>query len=86
MAQMPDQSTAHSAKPRWKPLIWLLLLDGFSILLLILGLFMQFSPDSGVAQALPPAAKLPLLVIGGGLFGFCWFALARSVFSAHRRD
>jgi hypothetical protein len=84
MAQMPDQSTARSAMPRWKPLIWLLLLDGFSVLLLILGLFMQFSPDSGVAQALPPAAKLPLLVIGGGIFAVCWFALTRSVIAAHR--
>jgi hypothetical protein len=84
MAQIPDRSAARRAKPRWKPPIWLLLLDGIGILLLMLGLLMQFSPDSGVALVLTPAAKLPLLVIGGGVFAFSWFALVRSFLSAHR--
>jgi hypothetical protein len=85
MTQMPGRTTVRSAKPRWKPPVWLLVLDGIGILLMTFGLLMQFMPDSGVAQLLPPAAKLPLLVIGGGVFAFSWFALIRSVLSAQRR-
>ncbi len=86
MAEMPDSQSSHGSAPvRWKPPIWLLVLDVASLLVLTLGLLMQFSPESAVAQALPPAAKLPLLVIGGAAFALCWFALMRSVLSAQRR-
>ncbi len=86
MAEMPDSLRSRDGtQPRWKPPIWLLVLDGASLLALTLGLLMQFSPESAIARALPPAAKLPLLVIGGAAFALCWFALVRSVLGSLRR-
>ena len=71
-------------KTPWKPPMWLFALDAVGLLLLVLGLMMQFAPDSGLAQALPPSFRLPLLVAGGGLFALCWAGLAMSLLE-HRR-
>jgi hypothetical protein len=85
MTQKPDIRLGPSAaKPRWKPPIWLLVLDTFSLLLLGLGLWLHVAPQSGLAQALPAATKWPLLVVGGLLFVFCWLALVRSMLAARR--
>ena len=85
MTQKPDRSPGRSAaKPRWKPPVWLLALDSVSLLLLGFGLWLHVAPESGLAQALPVAAKWPLLVVGGSLFGFCWLALVRSMLAARR--
>ncbi len=64
-----------------------MLLVGFDIigiLLLVLGLAMQFAPDTGLAHALPAIAKLPLLMVGGGLFAACQAALTLSILKHHR--
>ncbi len=74
----------RNAAPRWKPPVWLLVADTISLALLVLGLLMQFAPDASIAKAMPPEAKLPLLVVGGIGFALCWVALAMSVIGAQR--
>ena len=68
----------------WKPPVWLLALDAIGLLMLGLGLTMQFAPDSAVAHSMPASFRLPLLTVGGGLFAFCWAALAMSILDHHR--
>jgi len=69
----------------WKPPIWLLLVDTLGLFALGLGLLMQFAPESGVAQSLPPGARLPLLVFGGATFVLAWYAMIRMLLSARPR-
>jgi hypothetical protein len=51
--------------------MWLFALDAIGLLLLGLGLAMQFAPDSTLSQALPAAFRLPLLAVG------CWRSAGR---------
>jgi hypothetical protein len=71
-------------KPPWKPPMWLFALDVIGLLLLGLGLAMQFAPETALSQALPAALRLPLLAVGGVLFALCWAGLAMSLLD-HRR-
>jgi hypothetical protein len=71
-------------KTPWKPPMWLFALDAIGLLLLGLGLVMQFAPDSEVAQSFPASYRLPMLTVGGGLLAFCWAGLAMSLLD-HRR-
>jgi hypothetical protein len=71
-------------KTPWKPPMWLFALDAIGLLLLGLGLAMQFAPDSTLSRSLPAALRLPLLAAGGGLFAFCWAGLVASLLD-HRR-
>lgn len=74
----------HPAKTAWKPPIGLLALDVLGVALLAVGLVMQFAPDAALAQALPPTARLPLLIIGGGMAAVGWAGMVISLL-AHRR-
>ena len=73
------------SKTPWGPPLWLVALDAIGLLLLGLGLSMQFMPDSAVARSLPASFRLPALAIGGVLFACCWAGLTMSLL-AHRRD
>jgi hypothetical protein len=81
MSPMPP---VRPATP-WKPPLWLLALDLVGMLLLAGGLILQFAPDSGLAAALPPTLRLPLLAIGGTCFMVGWVGLLLSILE-HRRQ
>ena len=70
--------------PQWKPPVWLLAIDALSIVLLGLGLSLQYAPDGPVAQTLTPAWRLPLLVAGGVGMSLGGMLAVRSIL-AHRR-
>ena len=80
MTAKPDRN----AGARWKPPMWLLVADLFSVALLTLGLVLQFAPGSSVSALLTPQAKLPLLAVGGTGAAVCWVALMLSMLSARR--
>ena len=69
----------------WKPPLWALALDLSGLLVLGIGLLMQFAPDSAVARALPADLRVPLLALGGGMLLLGWAGLAMSVIGHHRR-
>ncbi len=71
-------------KTPWKPPLWLFALDAIGLLLLGLGLLMQFAPDSSVALSLPASFRLPFLAVGGVFFAFGWVGLAMSLLTHHR--
>jgi glycerol uptake facilitator-like aquaporin len=75
---------AKTGKSSWKPPIQLLFLDLFGIALLVLGLMMHYAPDSALSQALPASLRLPLLVVGGGMFAAGWAGMLLSLLE-HRR-
>lgn len=81
---MNRSSWPPGAAAPWKPPFWLLAVDMVGIGVLMLGLVMHYAPETPVAQMLPPTARLPLLVIGGLILGFCSIASVMSVL-AHRR-
>jgi len=64
--------------------LWAIALDTLGLLLLVPGLLMQFAPGSGLAQALPAGARVPLLVLGGAMFLCGWAGLAMSVIARRR--
>jgi hypothetical protein len=70
---------------RWKPSMQLLALDIGGLLLLGLGLVMHYAPETGVSQALPATMRLPLLMIGGGMFVVGWGGMVLSLLT-HRRN
>lgn len=55
-------------KKPWIPPYWLVGVDPVALILLGLGLHMQYSAGSALSEALPPVLKLPLLIFGGVLF------------------
>jgi hypothetical protein len=69
----------------WKPPVWLIGLDVIAMVLLGLGLWMRFDPESPLARSLPETARLAVLVVGGGLFAVCWALLTGSVLDHTRR-
>lgn len=73
------------APPPWKPPLWALALDILGVLVLALGLLMQFSPASAVAEALPATLRVPLLALGGVMVLGGWAGLAMSMIAHHRR-
>ncbi len=95
--RLPGRAMARSATivsfikdPRmaptpWKPPLWAMALDILGILVLGLGLLMQYSPASAVAQALPADLRVPLLALGGVMLLLGWAGLAMSVIAHHRR-
>ncbi|MFZ2752862.1 MAG: hypothetical protein WAZ48_05390 [Lysobacteraceae bacterium] len=72
-------------KNPWKPPMWLLALDIGGFLLLGLGLAMHYLPGTAVSQALPATLRLPLLIIGGGMFAAGWGGMLLSLL-VHRRS
>ncbi|QSX79880.1 hypothetical protein [Agrilutibacter solisilvae] len=65
----------------WKPPLWLLAVDAVGIVLLGLGLFMQYNPQAPLAQGALAVLRLPLLVAGGaacllGALAAAWLAVA----------
>lgn len=79
--------TPNVPPPRrpWKPPMWLVLVDSLGIFALGLGLLMQFAPESAVSRALPPGARLPLLIFGGVTFVLAWYAMIRMLLSTGPR-
>ena len=73
------------ANAPWKPPVWLIGLDVIAMVLLGLGLWMHFVPDSGPARSLSESARLAVLVVGGGLFAVCWVLLMVSALDHARR-
>ena len=69
----------------WKPPVWLIGLDSIAVVLLGLGLWMHFVPDSGPARSLSESARLAMLVVGGSLFAVCWVLLMVSALDHARR-
>lgn len=78
MSQPPAKQAAVKLPP------WAIALDTLGLLLLVPGLLMQFAPGSAVAQALPPGARLPLLVLGGTMFLCGWAGLATAIVARRR--
>ena len=74
-----------SPRTSWTPPAWLVVLDLVGFAALGLGLLMQFSPDSDLAQALPPAARVPLLILGGVALLLAWYAMIRMLLAARPR-
>lgn len=68
----------------WKPPLWALALDTLGLLVLGLGLWMQFSPASAIAQALPATLRVPLLALGGVMVLLGWAGLAMSLVASRR--
>jgi hypothetical protein len=69
---------------RWKPPILLLALDIGGLLLLGLGLLIHYAPGMALSQVLPASMRLPLLILGGGMFAAGWAGMLLSLL-AHRR-
>jgi hypothetical protein len=68
----------------WKPPLWALALDTLGLLVLGLGLWMQFSPGSATAQALPTTLRVPLLALGGVMVLLGWAGLVMSMLASRR--
>lgn len=72
------------ASTPWKPPLWALALDLLGVLVLGLGLLMQFSPASAIAQALPATLRVPLLALGGVMLLLGWAGLTMSLIASRR--
>lgn len=70
----------------WKPPMWALALDLLGMLALGLGLLMQYSPGSSIAQAVPDTLRVPLLALGGVMLLGGWAGLAMSLIASRQRD
>lgn len=68
----------------WKPPVALLALDGLGTVILAAGLMMHYAPEGPLAGVLPPAAAMPLMVVGGCMLAAGSIWAVKSVF-AHRR-
>jgi hypothetical protein len=69
----------------WKPPLWALALDTLGLLVLGLGLLMQFSPASPIAQALPATLRVPLMALGGVMLLGGWAGLAMSLIASRQQ-
>jgi len=73
------------APTSWKPPFWALALDLLGAVALGLGLLMEFSPSSSIAQAVPATLRVPLLALGGVMLLGGWAGLTMSLIASRQR-
>jgi hypothetical protein len=71
-------------RTRWKPPVWLIVVDALGLLALGSGLFIHYNPHSALATGPAAALKWPLIVAAVPLLLVGWVSALRLAL-AHRR-